>query len=305
MIVLATLRKARGTATRATPTERRLTADIRTALEEDFAPERWADVVRALEHNDFAGVERAILGDKGAPHAAWIDLFVRSLGGVYESAANDELARVGSGVRLELFEKAAKRRDKAPAANRYPKVPHSDAFIREKAAALVTRVTEDQRDAIRQTLITRFNNERRPESLVRDLKNVVGLDSRRAQALNNFENKLRESEAKPSIVNSQVARYRERLLQDRAETISRTESTDIEAEARHEAWDIARDAGDIPDTSEVEWVSSGDPCPFCEEMDGQRVDLGESFQSPQYGEVDHPPLHPRCRCLTLLRTFRE
>ena len=60
------------------------------------------------------------------------------------------------------------------------------------------------------------------------------------------------------------------------------------------------------------WDTASDErlCPYCEEMNGKQVDLTESFikqgesldveggQSMDfgYGDVDHPPLHPNCRC---------
>jgi hypothetical protein len=41
------------------------------------------------------------------------------------------------------------------------------------------------------------------------------------------------------------------------------------------------------------WIAAGDPCPECEVLDGEEVDLGEDY--PGDGG-DGPPLHPNCRC---------
>jgi hypothetical protein len=176
--------------------------------------------------------------------------------------------------------------------NRFPGVPHSDEFIRERAASLVVQVSRDQRQAIRDAIQTRYTRERRPETLVRDLRNTVGLDPRRARALRTFEDKLRESGAKN--VSAQVDRYREKLLQNRAETIARTESVAVENQARMEAWDIAMDAGELPADAEQEWVSTGEACPRCQELDGVRVPVGEAFPSSLGPAL--PPLHPNCYC---------
>jgi hypothetical protein len=120
--------------------------------------------------------------------------------------------------------------------------------------------------------------------------------------LRNFENDARERGVKN--LDAQVERYREQLIRDRAETIARTESVAIENQAKLEAWDIAANAGDIPADSEQEWVTSADCCDDCGELDGQRVGIGEEFTSTKYGAVAAPPLHPRCYCMLVLRSFK-
>ncbi len=275
----------------------RLARGLKEALVNDLSPDSWRQVIAAVNRGELHLVERIILGhedDTLAPE--WADRFVSVLGGTYEAAANAELARVGYRGKVELYQKAAKPKRTR---NRFPGVPHSDEFIRATAADLVVRVSREQRLAIREALMARYTNERRPETLVRDLRNVVGLDPRRARALRSFEDKLREDKARD--VGAQVERYRERLLQNRAETIARTESVAVENQARFEAWDIAADAGQIPADAEQEWVSSNDACPVCDELDGVRVPIGEAFPS-SHGPV-LPPAHPNCMCVLTLRSF--
>ncbi len=273
----------------------RMAAELRRALVRDFSPDTWRQVIAAIDRGELYVVENLLVGREDSLPKEWADMFVRALGATYEAAANAELASVGTHARLELYavRKAKKK------SNRFPGVPHSDEFIRRNAASLVVRVSRDQRQSIRDTLMTRYNNKRRSETLVRDLKNVVGLDPARARALRNFEDKLVEGGARN--VSAQVARYSEKLLQNRAETIARTESASIENQARFEAWDIAADAGDIPSDAEQEWVSSDDPCPKCQALDGQRVPLGEAFPSDEGPAL--PPLHPNCLCALVLRSF--
>jgi hypothetical protein len=181
-------------------------------------------------------------------------------------------------------------------------VPHSDEFIRTRAADLVVRVSREQRTAIRETILERYTREKKPETLVRDLRSIVGLDPRRARALRSFEKELRAKGAKN--VASQVERYKQTLLRNRAETIARTESVSIENAARVEAWDIADDAGDLGENAEMEWVSTGEACPRCQEMDGQRAAVGEEFSSTSEGSIAYPPLHPNCYCVVVLRSFK-
>ncbi len=280
----------------------RLAAGLREALVEDLSPESWHAVIAAISRGELWIVENIMLGTAEESLApAWADRFVAALGGTYTESANAELARVGVRMRVELYQKALEKAAKKPkrSKNRFPGVPHSDEFIRQHAADLVVRVSREQRQAIREQIAARYNNERRPETLVRDLRNVVGLDPRRARALRTFEDKLRENGARS--VSEQVERYRNTLLQNRAETIARTESVAVENQARMEAWDIALDAGELPHDAEQEWVSTGDACPLCDELDGMRVPVGEAFPSSHGPAL--PPLHPNCYCVITLRSF--
>ncbi len=276
--------------------------ELTGALVRDLAPDSWQEVIRALDRGDLLAVENLIVG--GAYDAAgiaetWGEQFVSALGSTYTDAANTELARIGARMKLELYRKAAKPKGKN---NRFPGVPHSDDFIRTQAASLVTRVTNDQRLAIREALLSRYSSTKRPEVLVRDLRNTIGLDARRARALRSFEDNLRANDVRN--VDQQVARYKDELVRNRAETIARTESVTIENQARLEAWDIGIETGAIPESAEQEWVSSSDPCQYCQAMDGQRVPVGDTFSSDRYGEVSQPPLHPNCLCLVVLRSFK-
>jgi hypothetical protein len=277
----------------------RMKSALAQVLVNDLSPESWRAVIAALERGDLLAVENLMLGDERAMSEAWGERFVQAFGGTYTQAANAELARVGAGMSIELYRKADKpKRSK----NRFPGVPHNDDFIRSQAAALVVSVSRDQRQAIRETLLARYNRRVRLETTVRDLRNVVGLDPRRARALRTFEDQLRTAGARG--VDAQVQRYKTELVRNRAETIARTESVAIENQARIEAWDIAIDSGALPSDAEQEWVSSSDPCQWCQAMDGQRVPVGEAFQSERYGEVFQPPLHPNCLCLVVLRSFK-
>ncbi len=151
-------------------------------------------------------------------------------------------------------------------------------------------------------LLARYNNEKRPETLVRDLRRSIGLDAPRARALRSFEDGLKDSGAKN--VDGQVERYRAQLIRSRAETIARTESVAVDNQGRIQAWQVAIDAGSIPVDTEQEWVTQGEPCKDCEAMDTQSVPVGGMFTSPKYGEIAQPPLHPNCYCILVVRAFK-
>jgi len=94
----------------------------------------------------------------------------------------------------------------------------------------------------------------------------------------------------------------------RAERIARTESIRALELGRIQQWkETGVVAGKI-------WDANGDACPFCLDMDGKYVELGEPYFTPDgpdqvvefngkeitlqhnYMTVDAPPLHPNCRC---------
>ena len=93
----------------------------------------------------------------------------------------------------------------------------------------------------------------------------------------------------------------------RAEMIARTESARAFGSGQVEAW---KQTGIV---TAKKWSAAGDSCPFCAEMDGEVVDLDESYfgagsnmtvefegvpmtMAFEYGAVGYPPLHPNCRC---------
>jgi hypothetical protein len=65
----------------------------------------------------------------------------------------------------------------------------------------------------------------------------------------------------------------------------------------------------------VKWyTSSSDPCPFCAQLNGKIIPIGQNFfnngdsittgegenaqtMSLDYGDIGAPPLHPNCQCL--------
>lgn len=97
----------------------------------------------------------------------------------------------------------------------------------------------------------------------------------------------------------------------RAEMIARTESARMNMGGRDLAW---QESGVV---AAKKWDAAGDACPFCQEMDGKTVSLGENFIEQGAGlavfvgegdkaskitlptdfdAIPTPPIHPNCRC---------
>lgn len=86
-----------------------------------------------------------------------------------------------------------------------------------------------------------------------------------------------------------AAAIRDRGVTDsksRSEAIARTES----ASAYSKGSILAYQESGVVDS--LEWIVSDDPCPVCQELDGQNVKLGDLFGE----EFDGPPAHPNCTC---------
>jgi SPP1 gp7 family putative phage head morphogenesis protein len=77
----------------------------------------------------------------------------------------------------------------------------------------------------------------------------------------------------------------------RAEMIARTESMDAANEGLAQGWDQAVEEGLLTGDEQKTWIAAEDPCPECEEVDGETVPMDEDFSVG-----DDPPLHPNCRC---------
>lgn len=77
----------------------------------------------------------------------------------------------------------------------------------------------------------------------------------------------------------------------RAEMIARTESMDAANEGLAQGWSQAVEEGLLTGDEQKTWIAAEDPCPECEEVDGETVPMDEDFSVG-----DDPPLHPNCRC---------
>jgi uncharacterized protein with gpF-like domain len=96
----------------------------------------------------------------------------------------------------------------------------------------------------------------------------------------------------------------------RSEMIARTETARAFTTGHIEAW---RSTGVV---SRKVWISSGDCCPFCAELDGTVIELDENFYDQgddmdaewrgqeismenSYSDMNGPPAHPNCRCVLI------
>src|SRR5215831_2316831 len=176
--------------------------------------------------------------------------------------------------------------------------PATVAVAARTAAELVIRVTTEQRQAIRQAVVRAVRG-LDPQRLARDLRASLGLTARGEAALANFRARLEALRGEPpgttidtnlrrlsnrgltaARVDDLVGRYRQRLINQRATVIARTEVMAAVNEGQRQLWTQAAAAGTL-DPTEVErvWIVTPDEklCPICEELDGARASLDGKF----------------------------
>lgn len=164
------------------------------------------------------------------------------------------------------------------------------------SAALVSEISDSTRRAIRQTIRRAVRDGIAPRDVARLLEPLVGLTERDALAVGKLSTSLIEEGRSSSAVDRLVARYANRLLRARAETIARTEILTAANRGQEGLWQQAVSDGLLdPGAWERVWIVARDErlCTVCRPLDRTRAPLlGGAFEGGLIG----PPAHPRCRC---------
>lgn len=216
--------------------------------------------------------------------------------------------------------------------------PNTVTHLREYQLDLITRLTEELREGIREALLVNISQGKGPAKTALSIRQTtkLGLTKQQARAAANYRAELEKREAnalkralrdarfdktvkaaiagkKPLTaeqIDKMVARYEERLLANRAMMIARTESIRAANIGAHEAMRQAVAAGDIPSGAILRrWVVAKDErtCPTCRSiprMNAAGVGLRQPFASP-WGPILLPPRHPLCRCTVIHRIRAE
>lgn len=125
--------------------------------------------------------------------------------------------------------------------------------------------------------------------------------------------KLDESIAEGIAQGENLTKLRNRVQEiftqatrERSERIARTEAIAASNEGANEAYRQS------PLVNAKEWSANFGACEFCDQFNGKIVGLDEDFASLgetvtgeksnlilSYEDIEHPPLHPNCRCALL------
>jgi hypothetical protein len=175
--------------------------------------------------------------------------------------------------------------DNALALHFDPSLPRAAQILRESKLDLVTRFTEAQRDATRQALARAYEEGTGTVGSARAFRDSIGLNGPQEAAVANYRRMLIEGDRnalrrelrdrrydhsvarsadtgralKPEQIDRMVEGYRRRTLQQRAETIARTEGVRATSQAALEGADqAAEQAGLQPSELEPIWNPTRD-----------------------------------------------
>lgn len=193
---------------------------------------------------------------------------------------------------------------------------------------LISQLETSARDTIENIVLAGAQAGLSPEDIVGDIRELIGLTDRQAQAVMNYENLLRtldtdalnrqlrnttmDEAVRAAIDSGQdlsedqiealVDDYTNNYLDYRAETIAQTESTRAVNAGLQDAYQQAIDRGVFPaDAVRQHWTVALDErtCEIClsiPDMNEDGVAIGDPFDSVD-GPQDAPPdPHPNCRC---------
>lgn len=186
--------------------------------------------------------------------------------------------------------------------------PHAATFARTESSRLITQIDESQREAVRNLIESSVASGRTVQETARDIRHVVGLRDDQVQALQKYRERVTvRGNLTIDQIEKKVRRYADALVKQRGELIARTEVLSAANAGQVESWREARRQGLLDSTYGKKWVTTPDEllCDTCEAMDGIIVGLDALFDNGEGGAAPYPPLHPQCRCATVLDKLVE
>jgi SPP1 gp7 family putative phage head morphogenesis protein len=170
--------------------------------------------------------------------------------------------------------------------------PNFDRMVQAEQARLVREVTTETRRAIANVVSRGYASGVHPYVLAPQIREVVGLTSRQANAVMNFAEGQRKLGRSPDRVAASAMRYAGKMRTARAKSIGRTETARAMVAAKQASWlDAGRQGLFNVATAEIRWSAvQDDPTEICAQLDGTTVPLGSTFNGLL------PPAHPNCRC---------
>jgi hypothetical protein len=282
--------------------------DLRAAILQAIA-----DTVRGV---DMAALKRAL--DAGnldaAMHAIpWTDTGEAALRAAYREILTDAYLQAGELSAESLGDTLGRVGISFDRTN-----PRAEAWAENVGATRVMEVSDETVSAIRDFISRGFDEGRHPRqtaSLLMGEKNedgiydssIIGLTENQASAVENYRVELENDEIERStdVEDRMVQRYANKLLRNRAETISRNETMKSSSEGQRELWLQARENGFLRGDEKRVWIVTPDDrlCPLCDAMgrdygdNDQGIGLDEPYITPDGEEIMVPTdIHIMCRC---------
>lgn len=178
--------------------------------------------------------------------------------------------------------------------------PYTQEWLEENGAELVTRVSRDTREGIRNAVSEAIANEEAPRRLKDTIRDMVGLRPDQERALMRYAEGFPDEAEGTEAFHRAIQAEADRKWNYRAMTIARTETMRAANAGIAQSWEVARADGLLPDGLMARvWIAgTGDDriCTACEDLAGQVVGMDTPWVTLDGDEIDGPPVHPNCRC---------
>jgi hypothetical protein len=283
------------------------------ALAEAQAPTLARAVLAALTWEDLPNdVRQALLAGNGVQAAALLTLHVETqMNAVYAPAVQQVAESLLRGVAIQqwdtLRETLRSLEVPSPIPTKLPGdliAPRAIEALQREGLRRVQGITTTTMEALRPPLMEGIAQGIPTPRIARELVPKIGLTTQQARALDTYAESLEDlPEAKRQ---ARIERKAMQLRRKRAMTIARTETQAALNSAVDQFFQEASGAvGLAPSALKRFWFVTPDErlCERCRPVPGlneQGRDFGEPFQTPS-GPATRPPLHPRCRCVLLVR----
>jgi len=178
--------------------------------------------------------------------------------------------------------------------------PHAIQYARTEVGSMIRDITETTMEGIQAVIGNAIEVGVPPRVAAVQIRSMIGLTEQQTNWAMNYENRLLDVGAVD--IDTKVQRYADRLLRQRALTISRSESLRAVNAGQQAAWNSAVDQGLLPADVEQQWIASHNACKqICFPMDGQTAPLNGVFTTGDGRRIKKPPeTHPSCRCTIAL-----
>lgn len=184
--------------------------------------------------------------------------------------------------------------------------PNALKWIDKYAADEIVAISDSQRTAVKEIIQTGYRDGITYQKQAREIKQIIGLDPRRAKAVRNLEDRLRKKgRFTEAEIEKKSKKYAERLLNQRSRTISVQEATTAGSQGYYETTKGAVNRGILdPTVYEGYRIVTGDErlCPDCYGLMGESRVLPDGVYMSTGSAT--PKVHILCRCVEGVRNIK-
>lgn len=189
--------------------------------------------------------------------------------------------------------------------------PAAIRWIKQHAGELITRISEQNRRAIRRIIERSFLEGIPTDQAARLIRALIGLTPRDVDAIYDLYHAIMRNPgrkiwagrmairvprggATAEWAGRRAAQYANRLLNWRARLIARTETTRASNEGQLQLWRQAVQYNMLDYDAVKMWIATPDErtCAICQDLDQEEQLMNDEFS---HG-IMTPPAHPACRC---------